>query len=309
MKSAQQRQKCGCHESGLIGRGCCDGSSRAIKNERSPEHTFYRIGASASLLNGIGQDTASSNTANNAQDLAQLLKTIENSPSNMTDIQSGQANYTKEIQDITKTDQDLANLQDKLNQFKQISPVISVSPFVSETSSINPVTITPLDFFAPGVIVLLLQHIAVTIASLSIVRERRSGTMELFRVSPISAGEVFDRKIGHALAKGVPGRQVMAELWGKATGCSAGRGGSMQHVRSGCGFMGTNGIVGSGITMSAGGALSAQLRKSGQVTVCFFGDGASNSGSFYEGLNLASIWNLPVVYVCENQSLRHGNVA
>ena len=149
------------------------------------------IGASASLLNGIGQDTASSNTANNAQDLAQLLKTIENSPSNMTDIQSGQANYTKEIQDITKTDQDLANLQDKLNQFKQISPVISVSPFVSETSSINPVTITPLDFFAPGVIVLLLQHIAVTIASLSIVRERRSGTMELFRVSPISAGEVL----------------------------------------------------------------------------------------------------------------------
>jgi ABC-2 type transport system permease protein len=149
------------------------------------------IGASASLLSGIGQDTASSNAANNAQDLAQLLKTIENSPSYLTDIQSGQSNYTKEIQDITKTDQNLANLQDKLNQFKQISPVISVSPFVSETSSINPVTLTPLDFFAPGVIVLLLQHIAVTMASLSIVRERRSGTMELFRVSPISAGEVL----------------------------------------------------------------------------------------------------------------------
>jgi ABC-type Na+ efflux pump permease subunit len=74
---------------------------------------------------------------------------------------------------------------------KQISPIISVSPFVSETSSINPVKITALDFFAPGVIVLLLQHIAVTIASLSIVRERRSGTMELFRVSPISASEVL----------------------------------------------------------------------------------------------------------------------
>jgi pyruvate dehydrogenase E1 component alpha subunit len=68
----------------------------------------------------------------------------------------------------------------------------------------------------------------------------------------------------------------------------------------GYGFMGTNGIVGSGITMSAGGALSAQLRKSGQVAVCFFGDGGSNSGSFYEGLNLASVWNLLVVYVCEN---------
>lgn len=105
---------------------------------------------------------------------------------------------------------------------------------------------------------------------------------------------------GHALAKGVPGRQVMAELCGKATGCSGGRGGSMHMYAPGYGFMGTNGIVGSGITMSAGGALSAQLRKSGQVAVCFFGDGASNSGSFYEGLNLASIWNLPVVYVCEN---------
>ena len=105
---------------------------------------------------------------------------------------------------------------------------------------------------------------------------------------------------GHALAKGVPGRQVMAELWGKATGCSAGRGGSMHMYAPGYGFMGTNGIVGSGITMSAGGALSAQLRKSGQVAVCFFGDGGSNSGSFYEGLNLASVWNLPVIYVCEN---------
>lgn len=105
---------------------------------------------------------------------------------------------------------------------------------------------------------------------------------------------------GHALAKGVPVRQVMAELWGKATGCSAGRGGSMHMYAPGYGFMGTNGIVGSGITMSAGGALSAQLRKSGQVAVCFFGDGGSNSGSFYEGLNLASVWNLPVIYVCEN---------
>ncbi len=105
---------------------------------------------------------------------------------------------------------------------------------------------------------------------------------------------------GHALAKGVPGREVMAELWGKSTGCSAGRGGSMHLYASDYGFMGTNGIVGSGIPLSAGAALSAQLRQSGQVAVCFFGDGASNSGSFYEGINLASIWSLPVVYVCEN---------
>ncbi len=105
---------------------------------------------------------------------------------------------------------------------------------------------------------------------------------------------------GHALAKGVPGREVLAELWGKATGCSGGRGGSMHMYAPDYGLMGTNGIVGSGIPMSAGAALSAKLRKSGQVAVCFFGDGASNSGSFYEGINMASVWELPVVYVCEN---------
>src|SRR4051812_4838569 len=105
---------------------------------------------------------------------------------------------------------------------------------------------------------------------------------------------------GHAVAKGVPGREVLAELWGKETGCSGGRGGSMHMYAPDYGFMGTNGIVGSGIPMSAGAALSAKLRNSGQVVVCFFGDGASNSGSFYEGINIASVWELPVVYVCEN---------
>jgi len=83
---------------------------------------------------------------------------------------------------------------------------------------------------------------------------------------------------GHAVAKGVPGREVLAELWGKETGCSGGRGGSMHMYAPDYGFMGTNGIVGSGIPMSAGAALSAKLRNSGQVVVCFFGDGASNSG-------------------------------
>ena len=66
------------------------------------------------------------------------------------------------------------------------------------------------------------------------------------------------------------------------------------------GFMGTNGIVGAGLPLATGAALSAQLRKSGQLAVCFFGDGAVNSGSFHESLNFGAIWNLPVVYVCEN---------
>jgi len=105
---------------------------------------------------------------------------------------------------------------------------------------------------------------------------------------------------GHALAKGVPAREVMAELWGKATGSSGGRGGSMHMYAPEYGFMGTNGIVGAGIPLATGAALSAKLRKTRQVVISFFGDGAVNSGSFHEALNFGAVWNLPVVYVCEN---------
>ena len=105
---------------------------------------------------------------------------------------------------------------------------------------------------------------------------------------------------GHALAKGVPGRDVFAELWGKTTGSSGGRGGSMHMYAAEYGFMGTNGIVGAGIPLATGAALSAKLRKSGQVVVAFFGDGAVNTGSFHEGLNFGAVWDLPVIYVCEN---------
>ncbi len=105
---------------------------------------------------------------------------------------------------------------------------------------------------------------------------------------------------GHALAKGVPARQVMAELWGRSTGCSGGRGGSMHLYAPEYGLLGTNGIVGPSIINGAGAAFSAKYRGTSQVTVAFFGDGANNTGSFHEGLNLASIWKLPVVFVCEN---------
>lgn len=105
---------------------------------------------------------------------------------------------------------------------------------------------------------------------------------------------------GHALAKGVPPGIVLAELWGKATGSSGGRGGSMHMYAPEYGFMGTNGIVGAPIPLATGAALSAKLRKNSQVVVCFFGDGAVNSGSFHEAVNLGSVWDLPVVYVCEN---------
>jgi pyruvate dehydrogenase E1 component alpha subunit len=105
---------------------------------------------------------------------------------------------------------------------------------------------------------------------------------------------------GHALAKGVPAGIVLAELWGKTTGSSGGRGGSMHLYAPEYGFMGTNGIVGAPIPLATGAALSAKLRKKSQVVVCFFGDGAVNSGSFHEAVNLGAVWNLPVIYVCEN---------
>ncbi len=105
---------------------------------------------------------------------------------------------------------------------------------------------------------------------------------------------------GHALAKGVPPGVVLAELWGKVAGSSGGRGGSMHMYAPEWGFMGTNGIVGAPIPLATGGALSAKLKGSGQVVVSFFGEGAVNSGSFHEAVNMGTVWDLPVVYVCEN---------
>jgi 2-oxoisovalerate dehydrogenase E1 component len=105
---------------------------------------------------------------------------------------------------------------------------------------------------------------------------------------------------GHALAKGAPAREVMAELFGKATGVSKGRGGSMHLFVPEVGLMGTTGIVGPNILQATGAGYSFQLMKTDQVSVAFFGDGAMNNGAFHEGVNMAAIWGLPVVYVCEN---------
>jgi 2-oxoisovalerate dehydrogenase E1 component len=105
---------------------------------------------------------------------------------------------------------------------------------------------------------------------------------------------------GHALAKGVSPESLMAELFGRATGCSRGRGGSMHLFSPEVGMMGTSGIVGPCILQAAGAGYSFKLLKSENVAVAFFGDGAVNNGAFHEGLNLASIWKLPVLFVCEN---------
>ncbi|HTI52500.1 MAG TPA: dehydrogenase E1 component subunit alpha/beta [Planctomycetaceae bacterium] len=105
---------------------------------------------------------------------------------------------------------------------------------------------------------------------------------------------------GHALAKGVPPRQIFAELFGRATGCSHGRGGSMHLFSPETGMMGTSGIVAPCILQAAGAGYSFKLLETDQVGVAFFGDGAANNGAFHEGLNMASIWNLPALFVCEN---------
>jgi TPP-dependent pyruvate/acetoin dehydrogenase alpha subunit len=105
---------------------------------------------------------------------------------------------------------------------------------------------------------------------------------------------------GHALAKGIPPRELIAEVLGKMTGCSGGRGGSMHLFKPEIGFMGSSGIVGPSITLAAGSAYAAKLLKKDRVSVAFFGDGATNNGAFHEGINMAAVWELPVVFVCEN---------
>jgi 2-oxoisovalerate dehydrogenase E1 component len=105
---------------------------------------------------------------------------------------------------------------------------------------------------------------------------------------------------GHALAKGVSPDAVLAELYGKATGCCGGRGGSMHLYSVAEGLFGTNGFVGGGIPLAVGAALSARTRGTDQVAVAFFGDGAVNHGAFHEGVNLAGAQNAPVVFICEN---------
>ena len=105
---------------------------------------------------------------------------------------------------------------------------------------------------------------------------------------------------GHALAKGLDPRQLFAELYGRETGCSRGRGGSMHLFAPEIGLMGTSGIVGPCILQAAGAGYSFKLLKSDCIAVAFFGDGAVNNGAFHEGLNMAGVWKLPVLFVCEN---------
>ncbi|MFE2088629.1 thiamine pyrophosphate-dependent dehydrogenase E1 component subunit alpha [Streptomyces sp. NPDC057582] len=104
----------------------------------------------------------------------------------------------------------------------------------------------------------------------------------------------------HTLARGVPMTGILAELMGRANGLMAGKGGSMHLTSVEHGMMGSYAIIGAHLPIATGAAWSAQYRGSGQVAVCFFGDGTTNIGAFHEALNLAAVWKLPVVFVCEN---------
>jgi len=114
------------------------------------------------------------------------------------------------------------------------------------------------------------------------------------------------REHGHALLKGMTPNEVMAELFGKITGCSKGKGGSMHMWSNDLGMLGGNGIVAAQLPIATGIALAAQYEGRDEITMCFFGDGAVDEGAFHESLNLASLWKLPIIFVCENNQYSMG---
>jgi pyruvate dehydrogenase E1 component alpha subunit len=105
---------------------------------------------------------------------------------------------------------------------------------------------------------------------------------------------------GHCIAKGASLTKMMAEIFGKKTGYCKGKGGSMHITDKNIGMLGANAVVGGAIPIAVGAGLSCKLKYPERVTACFFGDGASNQGTFHEGINMASVWGLPVIFVCEN---------
>ena len=114
------------------------------------------------------------------------------------------------------------------------------------------------------------------------------------------------REHGLALAKGMSARSIMAELFGKATGCSKGKGGSMHMFDKSLGFLGGHAIVGGQIALATGTAFATKYQGTDQVTLCFFGEAAVNQGAFHESLNMAQLWKLPCIYICENNQYGMG---
>ena len=114
------------------------------------------------------------------------------------------------------------------------------------------------------------------------------------------------REHAHAIAKGMSPESVMAELYGKAAGCSKGKGGSMHMFDKEVNFLGGHGIVGGQIPLATGVAFASKYKGTDQVTLCFFGEAAVNQGAFHESLNMAQLWKLPCIYICENNQYGMG---
>jgi pyruvate dehydrogenase E1 component alpha subunit len=136
--------------------------------------------------------------------------------------------------------------------------------------------------------------------------EEAVGVGVMQALTPDDAVVATYREHGQALARGLPATALMSEMFGKATGCSRGRGGSMHFFDVSRRFYGGNAIVGGGLPIAVGLALSDKLQSRSHVTACFFGDGAVAEGEFHESLNLAALWQLPVLFVCENNEYAMG---
>jgi pyruvate dehydrogenase E1 component alpha subunit len=130
--------------------------------------------------------------------------------------------------------------------------------------------------------------------------EEAVGVGVMQALTPEDAIVATYREHGHALIRGVSARAIMAEMYGKQEGCSRGRGGSMHLFDAKTNFYGGNAIVGGGLPLAVGTALADKMRKKAAVTCCFFGDGAVAEGEFHESMNLAALWDLPLLFVCEN---------
>lgn len=130
--------------------------------------------------------------------------------------------------------------------------------------------------------------------------EEATGVGAMQALTPEDAIVATYREHGHALARGIPARALMAEMFGKSTGCSRGHGGSMHFFDVNRRFYGGYAIVGGGLPIAVGLALADKLQRKNRLTACYFGDGAVAEGEFHEALNLAALWKLPVLFLCEN---------
>ncbi|MEM2249503.1 MAG: pyruvate dehydrogenase (acetyl-transferring) E1 component subunit alpha [Candidatus Bathyarchaeia archaeon] len=132
------------------------------------------------------------------------------------------------------------------------------------------------------------------------VGQEATATGAIFALNPEDYIVSTHRGHGHCIAKGADVKLMMAEFLGKETGYCRGRGGSMHIADLKAGNLGANGVVGSGIPIAVGAGLAIKLQKENRVVLCFFGDGAANTGAFHESLNMAAIWRVPVIFLCEN---------